>query len=209
MKEYILGILRSRGFLWALFIVNFLGTVYGYIWYDAQLLQTPWYFLIFVPDSPTASLFFTIVLGCFLAGKRFPLMEALAAVTLIKYGIWAVIMNLAAGAAGTPLNILHWMLVFSHAGMALQAVLYLPYFRIKNWHLAAVALWTVHNDFIDYIYGMHPWVSRSLTPYISEIGYFTFWLSIASIAAVYYMNKKYQADIFSAGISIDADKNSD
>lgn len=197
MKEYILAILRHRGFLWLLFAVNLLGTIYGYIWYEAQLLQTPWYFLIFVPDSPTASLFFTIVIGLYLFGKRIPLIEALAAVTLIKYGLWAVVMNLAAGAAGTPLNILHWMLVVSHAGMALQAVLYLPYFRIKTWHLAAVALWTIHNDFIDYVYNMNPWVSRSLTPYINEIGYFTFWLSIVSIAVVYILNKKLQADIFS------------
>lgn len=203
MNEYIMGVLRNRKFLWILFIINLLGTVYGYIWYEAQLLETPWYFLPFVPDSPTASLFFTIVLGCFLAGKRFPLMEALAAVTLIKYGLWAVVMNLAAGITGPPISLISWMLIFSHAGMALQAVLYIPYFRIKNWHLVLVALWTVHNDMIDYLFGMNPWVSRSLMPYINEIGYFTFWLSIFSLTVVYYLNKREQADIFPADKSFD------
>lgn len=209
MNEYIMGILRNRTFLWMLFLVNFFGTIYGYIWYEAQLMQTPWYFLLFVPDSPTASLFFTIVIGGYLAGKRFPLIEALAAVTLIKYGIWAVVMNLAAGVTGPPISILSWMLIVSHAGMAIQAFLYLPYFRIKNWHFAAVALWTVHNDIIDYLFGMNPWVSRSLMPYINEIGYFTFWLSVASLAAAYYFNQRYQADIFPADKSFDRKNKSD
>ncbi|WP_444685626.1 DUF1405 domain-containing protein [Alkalicoccus luteus] len=186
VKEYLFYILKDRRFLWALFIVNLLGTIYGYIWYEAQLMQTPWYFLPFVPDSPTASLFFTIVLGCYLAGRQWPLMEALAAVTLIKYGVWAVVMNLAAGAAGDSLNILHWMLVFSHAGMALQAILYLPFYKIKPIHLILTGVWTVHNDMIDYVFGMHPWISASLQPYSAQIGFFTFWLGLLAIVLVFF-----------------------
>jgi uncharacterized membrane protein YpjA len=192
MREYMYAVLGDRRFLIVLFIINFFGTIYGYIWYDQQLLQTPWYFIPFVPDSPTASLFFTIVLGFYIAGRRFPLMEAFAAVTLIKYGLWAVVMNLAAGAAGTELNYLHWMLVLSHGGMAVQAFLYMSFYRIKNWHLVVVALWTIHNDIIDYLFGMHPWVSRDLLPYIGEIGYFTFWLSVFSIASVWYFSVRKQ-----------------
>ncbi|WP_338485874.1 DUF1405 domain-containing protein [Alkalicoccus halolimnae] len=201
-----MSILRNRTFLILLFLVNFFGTVYGYIWYENQLMETPWYFLIFVPDSPTASLFFTIVIGFYIFRKRFPLMEALAAVTLIKYGLWAVIMNLAAGAAGDPLNILHWMLVVSHAGMAVQALLFMPYYRIKNWHLVLVAIWTIHNDFIDYIYNMYPWVSLNLSAYINEIGYFTFWLSIASLFTVWHFNRKYNASFDTEINSFDTNK---
>lgn len=171
----------------ALLIVNFFGTIYGYWWYKDQLQLTPPPFLLFVPDSPTASLFFFIVLLMFLFRRNWPLMEALAAVTLIKYGIWAVVMNIAAGATGTELTWQNYMLIGSHFGMALQAVLYAPYYRIKGWHLVIVSIWTIHNDIIDYVYGMHPWVSRSLLPYIDHIGYFTFWLSIFSIGCVYVL----------------------
>ncbi|WP_332693480.1 DUF1405 domain-containing protein [Halalkalibacter lacteus] len=168
-----------------LLLVNIPGTIYGYIWYRDQLAITPIQFLIFVPDSPTASLFFVFVLLAFLMRRNWPLIEALAAITLIKYGIWAVVMNVAAGWAGDTLNWKNYMLVFSHAGMALQAVLYAPYFRIKRWHLLIAAVWTIHNDIIDYVFMMHPWVSGRLMSDIDMIGYFTFWLSVFSIAVVY------------------------
>ncbi|MCL7745930.1 DUF1405 domain-containing protein [Halalkalibacter alkaliphilus] len=171
-----------------LLLINVPGTIYGYIWYQGQLAMTPSHFLLFVPDSPTASLFFVFVLLAFLMGRNWPIIEALAAVTLIKYGIWAVVMNVAAGWAGDTLDWKNYMLIFSHAGMALQAVLYAPYFRIKPLHLVIAAIWTLHNDIIDYVFMMHPWVSARLMPDIDLIGYFTFWLSIFSIAVVYLLS---------------------
>ncbi|GAE34576.1 DUF1405 domain-containing protein [Halalkalibacter akibai] len=170
-----------------LLLINIPGTIYGYIWYETQLAQTPTRFLLFVPDSPTASLFFVFVLFAYLLNCRWPLMEAFAAVTLIKYGIWAVAMNLAGGFAGDSLNWVNYMLIFSHAGMAIQAVLYAPFYRIKPWHLVVVAIWTLHNDIIDYVFHMHPWVSHRLVSDIDVIGYFTFWLSIFSLLIVYLM----------------------
>ncbi|MBU9711804.1 DUF1405 domain-containing protein [Evansella tamaricis] len=188
--ESLLQLLRNRTFLWILLLINIGGTIYGYIWYDAQLAITPKIFLVFVPDSPTASLFFCIVLGAFLLKRNFPLVEALAAVTLFKYGIWAVVMIVASATAGDTLTWKQYMLIFSHLGMAVQGLLYSPYYRIKPWHLIAVAVWTLHNDVIDYIYGMHPWVARSIYMYYSEIAYFTFWLSMISLFLVYILNKK-------------------
>ncbi|GAE25058.1 transmembrane protein [Halalkalibacter wakoensis JCM 9140] len=128
------------------------------------------------------------VLIAFLFGRNWPLFEALAAVTLIKYGIWAVAMNLAGGWAGDTLTFNNYMLIFSHAGMAIQAVLYAPYYRIKPWHLIVASVWTLHNDIIDYVFMMHPWVSARLMPEIELIGYFTFWLSIFSITVVYLLS---------------------
>lgn len=184
----------KRWMIVLLLLINIPGTIYGYIWYDSQLARTPAVFLPFVPDSPTASLFFVGVLIAFLLHRHWPLLEALAAVTLIKYGVWAVVMNLAAGWTGDALNWKHYMLIFSHAGMALQAVLYAPYYRIKPWHLVAVALWTLHNDIIDYVYMMHPTVSLGLMPYIHHIGYFTFWLSVLSLTTVYMLSVRKGAN---------------
>lgn len=180
---YLLG---QKWMLLILLMVNVFGTIYGYYWYKDQLAITPTHFLIFVPDSPTASLFFVFVLLMLLVRKNWPLMEAFAAVTLIKYGVWAVAMNIAAGFAGATLTWENYMLIGSHLGMAVQALLFAPYFRIKAWHLVVVSIWTLHNDVIDYVFLMHPWVSRTLTDNIPQIGYFTFWLSIASIWLVYH-----------------------
>lgn len=187
LKERVLPFFGYKVILSCLLIINILGTVYGYYWYRNQLEQTPFYFLPFVPDSPTASLFFVFVLWAFLYKKSIPLLEAFAAVTLIKYGLWAVAMNIAAGLVGDPLNWQNYMLIFSHAGMALQAIIYCPYFRIKRSHLLIVASWTILNDFIDYYYMMHPWVSRGLYPFIEQIGYFTFGLSLFSLLVVYLL----------------------
>lgn len=169
-----------------LFIINLCGTIYGYYWYRFQLAETPWYFLIFVPDSPTASLFFTIFLFYLLQGKKAPLIEALAMITLVKYGIWAVVMNILTMIQDGGLDWTGYMLIVSHGLMAVQAVLYASLYTFKIKHLVIAAIWTLHNDIIDYLYGMMP-TYGSLSTYSHHIGYFTFWLSIACIALAYYL----------------------
>ncbi len=174
-------------------LINIPGTIYGFVWYGSQLERTPTHFILFVPDSPTASLFFVFVLIAFLMKRNWPLIEAFAAVTLIKYGIWAVVMNLASFGFGATPHWTNYMLIVSHAGMALQAVIYAPYFRIKPWHLIVVSIWTLHNDIIDYVYMMHPGLHPNMMANITEVGYFTFWLSIFSILVVYILCVRSQS----------------
>ncbi|KMK76420.1 DUF1405 domain-containing protein [Alkalihalobacillus pseudalcaliphilus] len=200
MLKQILTMFGHRSMLILLLVINIPGTIYGFYWYWGQLQHTPPQFLIFVPDSPTASLFFVFVLIAFLWKKNWPIIEALAAVTLIKYGIWAVVMNMATGFLGGSLNWQHYMLIASHAGMALQAVIYSPYFRIKAWHLVVAAIWTLHNDFIDYFYGMHPYLSSYIMPHIDSVMIFTVSLSIFSIVSVYFLSVRKK----SLKLSIDA-----
>jgi len=181
--QYLLG---QRPIIFVMFIINLFGTIYGYYWYRFQLADTPAHFYLFVPDSPTASLFFLIVLFGFLFKRNLPLIEALAIVTLFKYGIWAVIMNLLVLAVNGTLPWEGYMLIASHFGMAVQGLLYAPYYRFKAWHLIVAAIWTLHNDVIDYVFGMMPRYSV-LMDYINEIGYMTFWLSIVSLGIAYYL----------------------
>ncbi|WP_413380547.1 DUF1405 domain-containing protein [Alkalihalobacillus sp. 1P02AB] len=188
MLRQLLTLFGHRSMLILLLIINVPGTIYGFYWYWGQLQNTPPSFYIFVPDSPTASLFFVFVLIAFLMKRNWPIIEALAAVTLIKYGIWAVVMNAATGMLGGSLNWQHYMLIFSHAGMALQAIIYSPYFRIKMWHLVVAAIWTLHNDFIDYYFGMHPYLSSHLMPHLDSVMVFTVSLSVFSILTVYYLS---------------------
>ncbi|MGI2327053.1 DUF1405 domain-containing protein [Planococcus sp. YIM B11945] len=189
--------LMYRPFLILLFIVNLLGTIYGYIWYGWQLEITEPKFLIFVPDSPTASLFFTVVLGLWIFGKRSSLFEALAFITLIKYGLWAVVMNLLTLWQVGSIGALGWMLVISHFAMAMQAVLYIEHYRFGWWAVAITSVWTLHNDVIDYVFGQMP-IYSSLNAYSSQIGYFTFWLSIFCIAFACFVvnaNKRHSVSV--------------
>ncbi|MYL41989.1 lipoprotein heptaprenylglyceryl N-acetyltransferase LhaT [Virgibacillus salexigens] len=179
-------ILLDRRFLILLFVINLLGTIYGYMWYESQLSETLPIFFIFVPDSPTASLFFTIFLLFFIFRKNVPYIEALAMITLFKYGVWAVIMNLLTLIIDGSLSWQGYMLMASHGAMAIQGLLYAPYYKLKLRHIVVAAIWTLHNDVIDYVFEQMP-VYASLTNYMNEIGYFTFWLSILSIALSYFL----------------------
>lgn len=182
-------LLASRSTIWLLLFINTAGTAYGYYWYRFQLVETPTWFLPFVPDSPTASLFFMLVLTAFLLGRNWPLAEALAVVTLFKYGVWAVVMNLLTLKVTGYLPWQGYMLIASHAAMAVQGLLYAPFYRLKVWHIGAAALWTFHNDVIDYVFMQYPRYP-SLDLFVPQIGYFTFWLSVASILIAYAAMKK-------------------
>lgn len=184
MGSILKTILADRRFLIVLFIINLIGTIYGYYWYRSQLKTTPDIFLLFVPDSPTASLFFTIFLFLLIFKKHFPLVEALAIITLFKYGVWAVVMNLLTLWVNGELSPSGYMLIASHAAMAIQGILYAPFYKIKAIHIILAAVWTLHNDVIDYVFGMMPRY-YSLSDYMNKIGYFTFWLSMLSIFIAY------------------------
>lgn len=194
---WVYSLLAHRSTIWLLLLVNIFGTIYGYYWYGWQLKETPAIFKPFVPDSPTASLFFVIVLIAFLLKKNWPLIEALAIVTLFKYGIWAVVMNILVFFVQGELDFAGYMLIGSHFAMAVQGVLYAPFYRIKWSHLIIAAIWTLHNDVIDYVFFMLP-SYHMLDQYIPQIGYFTFWLSILSIGIAYYFclrSNKFQLEI--------------
>lgn len=182
-------ILSHKSFLWLLLLVNIGGTVYGYIWYKWQLEITEPIFWIFVPDSPTASLFFCIAIFGWLLNRNFKLMEALALITLVKYGLWAVVMNYLTLFETGSIGWIGWMLVASHFLMAVQAILYIPLYKFTFVHIAIAAIWTLHNDVIDYVFGQMP-IYGDLMKYMPQIGYFTFWLSIACIAIAYFAWKK-------------------
>lgn len=187
-------LLQDRTFLVILWMINLAGTIYGYMWYETQLSTTPAKFLIFVPDSPTASLFFTIFLTFYIFRKHVPYIEALAIVTLFKYGTWAVVMNLLTLIMDGDISWQGYMLIASHGAMAIQGLLYVPFYRFKRRHLVVAAIWTLHNDVIDYVFDMMPQY-RSLNIYMNEIGYFTFWLSICSLGIAYYFVIKKNASI--------------
>ncbi len=166
--------------LWIVGLINLAGTLYGYYWYEPQLATSKWYFYPFIPDSPTASLFFTIIVFLWIFGRRSRLFEALAFVTLIKYGVWAVVMNALMlnelGTSNAYLTTMALMLMVSHGAMAFQALLFSPLmiFRVKE--LVLVAIWVVHNDVVDYVLGQWPRYP-ALAEHIKWIGYGSFWLT--------------------------------
>jgi uncharacterized membrane protein YpjA len=179
-------VLSHKSFLWLLLFINFSGTVYGYDWYKWQLVITEPIYWLFVPDSPTASLFFTIAIIGWLINRNFRLIEALALITLVKYGLWAVVMNILTLIETGSIGWVGWMLIISHFAMAVQAILYIPFYKFGFGHIVLASIWTLHNDVVDYVFGQMP-IYSNLMKYADQIGYFTFWLSIACIAIAYFV----------------------
>lgn len=178
--------IMQKPFLIALFLINFFGSIYGFIWYESQIAVTPLKFLAFVPDSPTATMFFTIVLFFFIFGRRIPYIEALAVTTLFKYGVWAVVMNILLFVVNGEFSPAGVMLMLSHGGMAIQGLLYIPHYTFKLRHLTVAGIFLLHNEIIDYVFEMMP-IYSDLTQYMKQIGYFTFWLSVITIIMVYFL----------------------
>lgn len=186
--------LKQKWVLWALFISNLLGTIYGYYWYKEQLILTweslPHWLIGFVPDSPTASLYFTLALlfimfppkheRKWLNGIRV-VIEALAVVTSIKYGIWACAMIIAGALLGEPLVWQDWMLMASHSAMAIEALLFVRLFRYGAISTLIAAVYTWFNDTLDYTVNIYPWLPRSLNDHVPVVAWFTFGLTGFSV----------------------------
>lgn len=183
--------LGKRWLLWILFVVNLLGTIYGFIWYGNQLAETPAYLRLFVPDSPTGSGLFTLVLLTYLMGRHIPVLEALASITNFKYGVWAVGIILAGWMMGNPIRWTDVMLLISHTGMAAESVLYARFYKLSWLSVGIAALWTLNNDFLDYVMDIHPWLPSVLVPYTGTVGFCTVMLSIASIAVIWFANMRF------------------
>jgi uncharacterized membrane protein YpjA len=198
-------ILYNRTMIALLFISNLIGTIGGYMWYGEQLIytyenQSAWY-LPFVPDSPTASLFFTVAMLLLLLDKSLRdsflggLVVAFGMITSVKYGIWAVTMIFAGAAQGDILVWQDWMLVTTHVGMALEALLFVGLFALRPAQFILVAIWMYTNDFLDYHRNIYPWLPKVLLDDLASIEAFTLTLSLFSlflVAIVYRWSKNGQ-----------------
>ncbi|MBB2507899.1 hypothetical protein G5S33_01291 [Staphylococcus cohnii subsp. cohnii] len=188
-------IIYNKGMLYFLLICNLLGTIYGYIWYGSQMSITPWYFIPFVPDSPTASLFLCIAILGLIVNQNIPIIEALAFVTLIKYGVWAVIMNIILFIQYDMITVIGCMLILSHGIMAIEAFIFYPRFKVTMLSFFVALIWVFHNDIIDYVFMQYPFYDF-IESHIGAIAYLAFWLSVISLVLYFSLTLFKKDKIF-------------
>lgn len=151
------GIPRDRRYFLPLALINLAGAVYGFYWYRDQLLSTPPWAWPLVADSPLAVLAFGFyLLSLHRGGRRFPLLEAYALLTTLKYGLWTDLVIGQSWLAGGQVIFEDVHLLASHFGMALEAFLFLRYFAPPLPYGLLVSAWLVLNDYVDYARGLHP-----------------------------------------------------
>ncbi|HBC4473634.1 TPA: DUF1405 domain-containing protein [Staphylococcus aureus] len=180
--------LYQRSWLMMLLICNILGMIYGYIWYGEQLSHTPWHFKIFVPDSPTAILFLVISISMILIQKQNSIIDALAFVTLFKYGIWAVIMNILFIIEQGDITVNGLILMFSHSIMAVQAIYFYPRFKRSMIGISVAMTWVFLNDYIDYFHLQFPYYDF-ITTHVWQIGVSSCCLSVFGLLLYIELNK--------------------
>ncbi|HCZ5639006.1 TPA: DUF1405 domain-containing protein [Staphylococcus aureus] len=180
--------LYQRSWLMMLLICNILGMIYGYIWYGEQLSHTPWQFKIFVPDSPTAILFLAISISLILIQKQNSIIDALAFVTLFKYGIWAVIMNILFIIEQGDITVNGLVLMFSHSIMAVQAIYFYPRFKRSMIGISVAMTWVFLNDYIDYFHLQFPYYDF-ITTHVWQIGVLSCCLSVFGLLLYIELNK--------------------
>ncbi|HCZ5589175.1 TPA: DUF1405 domain-containing protein [Staphylococcus aureus] len=180
--------LYQCSWLMMLLICNILGMIYGYIWYGEQLSHTPWHFKIFVPDSPTAILFLVISISLILIRKQNSIIDALAFVTLFKYGIWAVIMNILFIIEQGDITVNGLVLMFSHSIMAVQAIYFYPRFKRSMIGISVAMTWVFLNDYIDYFHLQFPYYDF-ITTHVWQIGVLSCCLSVFGLLLYIELNK--------------------
>ncbi|NLU09964.1 MAG: DUF1405 domain-containing protein [Tepidanaerobacter acetatoxydans] len=141
-----------------LFCINFIGSVYGFYWYRQQLSTTPTLLKVFVPDSPTASLLFSMALLLIIIKKPRPFVTLIACAWLIKYGLWAVIINTHFLLIGGNYTFTNFHLTLSHLGMAIEGFLFINKCHFNKKDIIVLTFLMIVSDAIDYGLGIHPWL---------------------------------------------------
>lgn len=145
----------DRRLLVIVLLINVAGSLFGLYYYWEQLMMTPWYLWLAVPDCPLYTFFMIFALLLIMLGKPSDTLNTVTAVGLSMYGAWTVIVLLYFGDIYfSPTNALMSAgLWISHAGMALEGFLLLPCLtRVKPFAWALTALWFLALDAVDYFY---------------------------------------------------------
>ncbi|MNP47313.1 hypothetical protein D3C76_1413620 [compost metagenome] len=109
----------------------------------------------------------------------------------MKYGIWAVSIIFAGGYQGDTVSWKDWMLVVSHTGMAVEALIYARFFSFRRM-IPLALFWAFANDMVDYSEGVFPWLPDVLEDNVNEVQYFTIGLTFLSTAAAWLCGGRYR-----------------
>lgn len=76
------------------------------------------------------------------------------------------------------------MLIVSHLGMAVEAILFIGRFKVRVVHLLFAVLLLLLNDYLDYHAGIFPWLRDILRDDLGTIELFTWSMTVISTAVV-------------------------
>ncbi len=174
------GIFSSKRLFYLILLINIGGTVYGIYYYHLQFLENPPYLWILISDSPNSTMFFAISAVLYRMGRRIYLMEVLASVSLIKYGLWTdfVLLYHSNHFFSPEWRMLYTGIFITHGGMVLEGLALSPAIRKVSWRALPVLGWLIFNDYMDYFQGIHPYMPERNIQFVAEITFFLSFLSV-------------------------------
>ena len=169
---------------------NAVGTVWGLLWYQDQLSQTPWYLWPLTPDCPLTSLCFLLFLWWVREGKPWrPGWKAaiswIAVLGSMKYGVWTVVViGEYILLPGSQPDAQDWMLVASHLGLLAEGLLYQRQLPPMPMMYGVAMTWFLANDYADWLLEVHPRL-----PLPAEFS-FAMWTSIGLTIVIYFWGRR-------------------
>jgi len=148
---------RTPAVVWLLVLINLGSAIPGYLfWYGDSLSRAPWYFWLFVPDSPLSVTFMGAALVAFHYGRRWDLLGLLATGTCIKYGLWTDFVWLTNYVSGGEYHFTAILMSVTHFGMFVEGLVLTGLLRFRPLPVLVASLFLVGNDLVDYALGYHP-----------------------------------------------------
>ncbi len=138
-------------------LINLVGTIFGFYYYQGLLSASPLWQLLFIPDSPASTILFASALALVMANKKVDLLSYVSSVYVAKYGLWTLFIILYYPQYFlTPERRIFYITMFVlHAGMIAQPLILFPSIIKNKKHLLLVP-WFLMNDYMDYVVGTHP-----------------------------------------------------
>ncbi|MFC7231802.1 DUF1405 domain-containing protein [Saliphagus sp. GCM10025308] len=138
-------------FAWLVVAINLAGTIFGFWYYQAQLLSTSPVMWPFVPDSPLATLAIALAIAAWKLGHEQPWLTAIAFFGNIILGLWTPYTLLAFWDAYSYLDPLMFHFLFwSHLAMVVQAFVLHRISDFPVWAVAVALAYYGVNLVLDY-----------------------------------------------------------
>lgn len=218
IRSIIDWIYRDHRILTIIIAINIIGSLFGLYYYWEQLMMTPWYLWIFVPDCPLYTFLMIFALLFLVLGKRYDIFNTVTAVGLSMYGTWTMFVLLYFNEIYfSPANALMSTGLFvSHFGMAIESVLLLPYLKntkIAPWLIAGAwfLIQTVFDYFVPFTYDglamrLHPLAILEyyykgsdyfgvLSSKLDVVMYVTFAMCFIFVGIIYVLSKTWDMSI--------------
>ncbi len=176
--------LFERPWIWLAVAVNVAGAIYGFYWYELQLVSSPIWQWAFIADCPISATLMAVHLTLKALGRTNETLKAVATCSSFKYGIWTCLIILAFRSyfLSPERRVLYVGMFLAHALLAGEGYLEM------GGRCSVALIWLLINDLMDYVVGTHPYLPAKN---VEWVGFMTVTLTILS----FYLCKRAAAGI--------------